>query len=137
MIDPTFNNTITVYNKHTDKSSGKTITTWKRTVLKECFFKAETATQLNGENLSMANSFICRIPENINFTEQYNGEEDKFTLRPDDIIVKGEVADEIKDVQGQRAENLLQKYKGFCFTVKAVSINTNMPYARHYRASGV
>jgi len=72
-------------------------------VLKECFFKAETATQLNGENLSMANSFICRIPENINFTEQYNGEEDKFTLRPDDIIVKGEVLDEIKDVQGQRA----------------------------------
>ena len=137
MIDPTFNKTITLYNKYVDKSGGKTVTTWKRTVLKECFFGTVTASQLNGENLSMANSFVCRIPENSDFTEYYKGEADKFTLKPDDIIVLGEIADEIKDVQGQRAADLLEKYKGYCFTVKSVSINTVSPYARHYRASGV
>lgn len=137
MIDPTFNQTITLYNKFAEKVNGKTKTVWNKTVLKNCFFGTEKATQLNGENLSMVNSFICRIPENVNFTEYYNGETDKFTLKPDDIIVKGEVSDEIKDIQGQRASDLLQKYKGFCFTVKAVSINTKLPFSKHYRASGV
>ena len=137
MIDLTFNQTITLYNKHIDKSNEKTITVWKRTVLEKCFFNTVTATQLKGETLSMANSFICRIPENSAFTEKYRGEVDRFTLKPEDIIVKGEVLDEIKDVSGQRAADLLGKYKGSCFTVKAVSINTHLPYLKHYRASGV
>ena len=137
MIDPTFNSTITLYNRYTDRSGDKAYTTWHRTVLKECFFKTETVTQLNGNSLSMADSYICRIPEDDRFTEEYMGLEGSFTLKPEDVIVLGEVDDEISDFKGKRIADLLQRYAGRSFTVKSVSINTKLPFARHYRAKGV
>ena len=137
MIAPTFQHTITLYNKCVDKVNNRSVTTWKRTVLNECYFGTETAKQLNGSTLSLASSYICRIPQNEAYTEVYKGESDKFTLKPDDVIVKGEVFDEISDIQGNRMTDLMQKYRGFCFTVRAVSDNTMLSYAPHYRASGV
>lgn len=137
MIDPTFQFTVTLYNKYVDKSGGRSVITWKRTVLHECYFGTETIKQLNGNVLQQANSFICRIPQNENYTDNYQGESNKFTLRPDDVIVKGEVFDEVGDTQGNRITDLLQKYKGKCFTMRSVSDNTILPYAPHYRASGV
>ena len=137
MTDPTFKFTVTLYNKYEDRSTGRTVTSWKRTVLKNCFFGTETARSLNGNILSLADSFVCRIPQSPNYTQDYRGERNSFTLRPGDVIVKGAAEDEIKDEQGHRIEDLLRKYKDISFTVKAVSDNTILPYAPHYRASGV
>ena len=137
MIDPTFNSTITLYNRYIDRSGEKALTTWHKTVLHECFFHTETISQLNGTTLSMADSYICRIPEDERFTEDYFGLDNTFTLKPEDIIILGEVDDIISDFKGNRIADLLQRYAGRSFTVKSVSINTKLPFARHYRARGV
>jgi hypothetical protein len=137
MIDPTFNKTITLYNRYVDKSGDKALTIWHRTVLHDCFFTTEAVTQLSGTSLSIADSYICRIPEDSRYTDDYKGIDGTFTLKPDDVIVCGEVDDNISDFKGSRISDLLQKYAGRSFTVKSVSINTHLPYARHYRAKGV
>lgn len=137
MIDNSFKFTITLYNKYVERLDGRNVTKWKRTVLNECYFGTETVKQLNGNVLSQADSFVCRIPQSKAYTDSFKGERDKFTLKPDDIIVKGNITDEIADVQGMRITDLMQKYKGSCFTVRAVSDNTLLEYAPHYRASGV
>ncbi len=133
----TFDSTITLYNRYTDRSGERAYTTWHRTVLHNCFFQTEAVTQLNGTTLSMADGYICRIPEDERFTEDYVGKEGSFTLQPEDVIILGEVDEEISDFKGKRVADLLQKYAGRSFTVKSVSINTKLPYARHYRARGV
>ena len=125
--------TVTVFNKY--KTVGKE-NAWKRTVLKNCYFGAETTKNLNGNVLSNENSFICRVPKNKAYTNKFNGESDKFTLAPGDVIVKGNVSDEIKDVSGNRITDLLQRYKGEAFTIKSFSDNTLLKYKPHYRVRG-
>lgn len=137
MIDPTFRFTITLYNRYTTLEEGRALVKWKRTVLRECYFGRQTVKQANGNTISQADEFICRIPENEAYIGDFGGEEDKFTLAPQDIIVKGAVDDEISDAQGKRSSDILNKYRGRAFTVRSVSDNTVLPFAGHYRASGV
>ena len=125
--------TVTVFNKYKNKANE---TSWKRTVLENCYFGAETAQKLNGNILSPGNSFVCRIPQNKGYTNKFNGEDNKFTLAPGDVIVKGKITDEIKDVSGSRITDLLQKYKGECFAVKSFSDNTLLRHKPHYRVRG-
>lgn len=127
MIDPTFKYTVTLYHQHKDEENPRAAPKWSRKVLKNCYFGTETVKQVNGNTLSMASSFVCRIPKDAN----------SIALSPGDIIVKGSVKDEIADVSGQRPSEFLNKYSGTAFTVRAVSDNTALPYASHYRASGV
>ena len=129
MINPTFNTTVTLYHqiKHIDDTTKRTVTEWKRSVHTECFYKVEKAEKLNGNTLSQASSYMVRIPFKGSFVEVADG----------DIIVKGAIPDELADVQGQRATDLLQKYKPGCFTVRTVSDNTKMPYGSHYKLTGV
>lgn len=136
-MSDTFIHTITLYNKYEDRSNGPTVTVWKKTVLNNCYFGAVSGKSLSDTTLSEQNSFVCRIPENNAFTEDYNGADNTFTLRPGDIIVKGDIAEEIADVKGIRASDLLSRYAGKSFVVKSVSINTVIPFDKHYRASGV
>ena len=125
--------TVTVFNKYKNNANE---TLWKRTVLENCYFGAETAQKLNGNILSSENSFVCRILKNKAYTDKFKGENNKFTLAPGDVIVKGNVTDEIKDVSGRRITDLLQKYKGECFTVKSFSDNTLLRHKPHYRVRG-
>lgn len=126
MIDPTFVFTVTVYHKFTDKSSGRTVTSWKRSVYKNCFFGTVSAENLSDTTLSPADSFVVRIPY-----------DKAIEILSGDIIVSGEVSDVIEDVSGSRSADLLAKYKGMAFTVKSVSANNVLTHARHIRASGV
>lgn len=137
MIDPAFKFTITLYNKYTHEVNGRNVTEWKRTVLNDCYFGTQTAKQVSGNTLSAADEFICRIPESKAFREDFCAEDGTFTLAPQDIIVKGAVDDEISEVQGQRYTDILNRYRGRAFAVRSVSVNTTLPYAAHYRASGV
>lgn len=126
MIDQAFVFTVTVYHKITDRSSGRTVTSWERTVYKNCFFGTVSAEALNGTTVTSADSFVVRIPHDTG-----------IVVCPGDVIVSGEVSDVIADVSGSRASDLVAKYKGNAFVVNSVSVNNILPYAQHIRASGV
>ena len=125
MINPTFKDTVTVYHQIKDKD--RPITTWKRSVYEECFFGAVDAESLSGNTLSDASTYIVRIPY----------EEKAIDIAKGDVVVKGEVIDEIVDVAGQRINDLLARYKPDAFTVRSVADNTKIPFAAHYKAVGV
>ena len=136
MINPTFNSTITLYSRHEDRSSGKTVVSWLCTVLKDCYFGTQAVESLNTGILNQANSYICRIPQNRNYRGEHTGEKGTFTIAPGDIVVCGEVSDAIADAQGQRDTDLLKKYAPNCFRVKTFSDNTKISEAAHYKLTG-
>lgn len=129
MIDPTFNETVTLYHqqKRYDDKTKRNVTEWTRSVHKECYFGTQDAQVLNGTTLSLASSYVVKIP--------HNGI--ALNVAPGDIIIKGDVSDVIEDVQGKRANDLLNKYKPDCFTIRTVSANTKIPEDAHYKLTGV
>ena len=91
---------------------------------------------------------ICRIRKNDAFLEKHewitkpNDEmSNYFTLAEGDIIVKGEVDDEIDEyTAGQRSTDLIAKYKKLqgCFEIKQWSNDTGGGRGNeHYFTSGV
>lgn len=132
----TFVYTVTIYNKYVDDSEAFPVERWKRTVLDNCYFGSVREEKQNNNSLVASNSFVCRIPKNKAYSDDFNGENDKFTLSPGDIIVKGNINDIIEDKSGRRTSDLINKYKGKIFTVDSVSDNTLLSYMPHYRAFG-
>lgn len=112
-----WDSTITLYNKYIDPLTQET--TWTRTVIGNCFWKNDSNNITVGDTVISASSTICRIPEQDNFLIRYdwcNKPSDQrgnyFTLGRGDIIIKGEVDDEIDErTKGHRATDLLNKYK--------------------------
>ncbi|MBO5060241.1 MAG: hypothetical protein J6C82_04940 [Clostridia bacterium] len=129
---PAFRFDVTIYNRH--KADGTT--TWKRTVISGCYFGTVSGTRLNGDTVSAADTYVCRIPKNMAYTGEYQGKEGTFTLSAGDIVVKGVAVDEISDIAGHRTADLLQKYKGRAFVVRSFSDNTVLRSCPHYRVSG-
>ena len=135
MIDSTFIDTITLYNHYTDDSD-KPRRKWGRIVLKNCYFGKVTGKNSANLSLTDADAYVCRIPKSSLYVNLYLGKEDTFSLAEGDVIVRGEVLDEISDTAGNRPADIIKKYNGNAFEVKNVSINTHLPFAQHYRASG-
>lgn len=135
MSIPTFIHTITLFNKVNDKSSGKTVVSWHKTILKDCYFGAVPGETQNDNTVSGNNTFICRIPKDEKYSSEYKGEKDKFTLAPGDVIIKGIIEEDVKDTVGNRISDLLNKYKE-SFIIKAFSDNTILAFEPHYRVSG-
>ena len=129
VINPTFNTTITLYHQHKyiDETTKQTVTEWKRSNHNECYYGTQKAESLNGNTLSQASSYIVRIP--------YNGT--SVEIAEGDIVICGDVADEIKDIQGKRVTDLIQKYKPDCFVVRTCTDNTKILYGAHYKLTGV
>lgn len=140
---------VTVYNKYTDPLTG--VVTWHRYVIDGGCFWQDRNEKIKIESAKLtitANGIICRIPENPNFRLKHiwvNIPNDEmgnyFTLSIGDIIVKGEVTDEIDEyTTGNRASDLLNKYKNLqgCMLIDELAINTGpgrgLP---HYHARGV
>ena len=119
--------TITVYHQSSKIENGKRIHRWSSIMLTGCFFDTQDAQALTGNTLSMASSYVVRIP--------FKGQ--RLDIVPGDIIVRGRVHDIIVDEQGKRATDLLQKYKPDCFTVRTVSDNTKIQRLAHYKLAGV
>lgn len=129
MINPTFCNTVTVYHqeKTVDEATKRNVIKWIRKVYHDCFFGTVTAQALNGTTLSVADSYIVRIPASASISP----------ISPGDIVIKGEVADEVSDVAGCRATDVLNRYKPNSFTVRAFSDNTKLKQGAHYKLTGV
>lgn len=137
--------TVTIFNKFTDKTTQ--IVRWYKTVVNGCFWK-NTGTYLKvDKTILQANSTTCRIRENANFLEKAEWQNvpndamsNYFTLSVGDIIIKGDVSDNIDEyITGYRSTDIIKKYEELnrCIVVKNVSINVgggrNNP---HYFVSG-
>lgn len=127
-MNPNYNQTITVYSKSKDEK-GKDA--WTRQVFQDCFFKASTGIASGGGsgtavNLYSKNVYVARIPEEAGNVQLHEG----------DIIVKGEVSEEITSSSPNTATELLKRYQPNAFRVTSFSDNTNFPVDGHYRAGG-
>lgn len=132
-----FNKTVTLYNKYINKSVTPNAIKWLRTVLTGVSLQYAAKEVMSGNTRVLANANILRVP----YTRRYRPPTDEanvgfyglpndimplyFTLSVDDIIVKGEVFDDISDASGNVLRN---KYKDRSFTVKAVSDNSFVVY---------
>lgn len=80
-----------------------------------------------------------RYVENYVFNELADVS-NRFTLNTGDIIVLGEVTDEIDDyVKGQRASDLIAKYKKLqgCIEIESFTIDTGISRCcEHYLVNG-
>ena len=128
---PWWNTTVTVYNRVEDAQTQ--LVRWYRTTVNRCFWKY-VGDKVSVNNVVLeTNNIICRIPKSDNFLEKYlwlqkpNDEKSNyFTLGPGDIIVKGEVEDEINEYQsGYRSTDLVSKYKALqgCMEIEEIAIN--------------
>lgn len=140
-----WNTTITVYNKFTDPQTK--VVKWYKTVVTGAFWKYIHEKVTIGQTTLETNSIICRIRKDERFLEKYewlqkpNDEmRDFFTLGKGDIIIKGEVDDEINEYQqGKRSTDLIAKYKELqgCMSIEECANNTGGGRGQeHYVARG-
>ena len=111
-----WNNTITVYHCIPEELSEK----WQRRVISGAFFKSTVTKTAQGTALSMANSFLARLPVGVKVQEG-------------DIIVAGNVKDEIGGAF--TIAKLLQKYKDRAFRIRHYSDNSHYNPA-HIKCEG-
>lgn len=126
--------TITIYNKFEDKQTN--VVTWFRTVVTDCFWTL-SGTKVTIGNVTLdSKSALCRIPKDTRFLEKKDWVkvpndqmQNYFTLSQGDIIVKGEVDDEINEyLSGKRSTDLLSKYREYqmCMEIQEYTVNTGL-----------
>ena len=133
--------TVTLFNKYED-SKGEV--TWYKTVLTGCFWKYETDYQRVDNATQMTKVLLCRVRKSSDFLENYVWEEESskdsyFTFNDGDILIKGEVEDTINEyTTGQRASDLLKKYKDRCAEITECRINVGAGrVCEHYLVRGI
>lgn len=137
--------TLTIYNQYKDPQTK--LISWYRNVVTGCFWK------YTGNKVTIAqveletNTTICRIPKDDRFLERYVWEalpndqmSNHFTLSPGDIIVKGEVEEEIDEkTSGKRSTDFIAKYKKLqgCIEIQSWADNTGIGRNdKHYYVVG-
>lgn len=119
-MNPNYVNTITVYR---NKNGA-----WSRTVLHKCFWKAKIETVQDGTNAKQVNSYTVRIPvESAGLG---------FVTSTNDIVVLGEIAEEITGKSPYTATEIMQRFKPDAFKITAFSDNTSCCVDKHYRLGG-
>lgn len=142
---PWWNTTITLYNHYIDNTTQ--LTTWYRTVIRNCFFQNEYDITVGGQTIGRSNSTVVRIPENYiykDYAQWATDGKDKlsnyFTLQQGDIIIRGEVDDVIDETKrGMFSSDIAEKYKrlGLCTLVQAYQNNTGGGRGTpHYKVIG-
>ena len=138
--------TVTIYNKFTDPQTQ--IVKWYKSVVNGTFWKYVGDKITVGKTVLETNNIICRIRKDDRFLEQYqwmnipnDKMKDYFTLGKGDIIVKGEVSDEVNEYQnGHRSTDLIAKYKDLqgCMSIERIAINVGAGRCdEHYYVKGI
>lgn len=138
--------TVTIYNKFTDPQTQ--IVKWYKSVVNGAFWKYVGDKITVGKTVLETNNIICRIRKDDRFLEQYqwmnipnDKMKDYFTLGKGDIIVKGEVNDEVNEYQnGHRSTDLIAKYKDLqgCMSIERIAINVGAGRCdEHYYVKGI
>lgn len=114
-----WDSTVTLYNRYEDPTTQ--LVTWYRTTLSDCFWKTNVLTTYDRTDSvrGYTNSIICRIPKSNDYYSAYewkrlnnNDRSNSFTLQTGDILVNGDVDDDINEyVKGQRSSDLVDRYK--------------------------
>lgn len=139
-----WNTTVTIYNKYEDPATRKI--TWYKYILHNCFWKYTGNKIVVGETTLETNNTLCRLPAHPEFLERHiwNDTQDKsmnFTLGIGDILIKGEIADEIDEyASGYRSSDILTKYKkyGECMSILQFADLTGAGrHPEHYYIRGV
>lgn len=147
-----WNETITIYNRYENKVTH--LVTWYRHVIPGCFWKNIGNKITIDNNVIETDTIICRIRKRDDFLPKYKWIElpnvsdtdepvkaDYFTLGRGDIIVRGEVEDEIIEYGTSlfKATNLIDKYKDIlgCMVISEVTINVDGDRGNeHYHIKG-
>ena len=138
--------TVTIYNKFQDPQTQ--LVRWYRTVVHNVFWKYVGDKVTIGKVSLETDNSICRIREDARFLPKFqwiqipNDEMvNYFTLAKGDIIIKGEVTDEINEYEsGHRATDIVAKYKELqgCITVEELAINIGAGRCNpHYFIKGI
>lgn len=121
-----WNNTITLFHRTEGKDAlGKSVVTWHRTVLQNCFYGQKLRQRINGLEIVSSDAHVVRIPAAA------VGE--GFAIGKGDIIVLGDAPEELAVNDSGRA--LKETYAGGCFTVSTATDNTRLPRTAHWYAS--
>lgn len=146
--------TVTIYNqvKCIDKITNKAFTIWRRRVLTGCSWRRSMQTLQVGTVQITSEDFIIKVPYSKLYVPYYEYEdmtadeqEQHFTGNAGDLIVRGEVADEIKwymadgtvGQEGITVTTLKEKYKGRILTVKEFQNNALDGFPlKHYQYIG-
>lgn len=134
---PFWNETITVYNKRMDCKNG--VTKWFVHVVEHCFWCAICSSEADGPGRSHRESVLVRVPYNRYYRtpQQWDLCPDGFTLRPGDLVFRGNVCVPIADIAGQRVNDRLNEMHPNCFTIRTVCDNANpSPVLKHLRIEG-
>ena len=141
-----WNTTITIYNRYEDKQTN--LVTWFRHKVDGAFWKYTGDKVVINNTVLETKNIICRIRKDDAFLEKHewiaipnDQMSNYFTLSQGDIIVKGEVADEINEyVSGKRSTDLKKKYKDLqgCLEIQEWSNNTGGGRGNeHYFVKGI
>ena len=128
-----WNVTVTIFNRYEDPLTN--LITWYKHIVNGCFWKYTGNKVTINETVLETNDIICRIRKDDAFLENYqwvNVPADEkpsyFTLSKGDIIVKGEVDDNINEYSsGTHSSDVIKKYKDLqgCMIVSEFTINTD------------
>ncbi len=133
-----WNQDITLYNRYEGKDGA---VKWYKSIVSGCFVKNIRSYIVSSGKGDAGSQNIIRIrksdkyipPEEWSETQYC---EHSFTLKGGDIVVIGNVSDNIDEYQkGNRSSDILQKYSTRCFVVGSVSVNDFGSLA-HYMISG-
>lgn len=139
--------TVTIYNRTEDKQTH--IVTWHKHIIDGVFWKyAGNKVDIDGVVLETNDVIVRMRRDDTHFMECYlwhelpNDQKPNFyTLQNGDIIVKGEVDDEIDEyTSGHRSTDLLDKYKDLqgCIEIQRVAINIGPGLGQeHYYVRGI
>lgn len=138
MLNPNYSHVITLYNRLKACDAGGQKDQWKRTVLKNCFYKSETVQLQDGTEVTKNNSYTVRIPASDEYHPYAVWKTDRkgFTVSEDDIVIHGECHEEITGEANSTATKILQAHKPDAFRVTSFSDNTAFPADKHYRLGG-
>ena len=136
--------TITIYNRIQDTTTSKV--TWSSCVLTECFWQYRNNVNYVNNVKMEVKDVICRIPKKENYTPletwktltEFDG---LFTLRNGDVIILGEVSDEVDEyTRGKHMTDVLNKYKEVNRAIQIESFTDDTGVglcAEHYKILGV
>lgn len=108
-----WNDTVTLYRRQTSlDESGKTVVSWTRELLENCFFCLTDKQFFDGQHVIRQPSFIVRIPATYDI------------FAKGDIVMKGDIEAETPDKTAANA-----------FTINVVHDNTKIAQTAHYYGS--
>lgn len=137
---------VTIYNRFEDPQTN--LVRWFRHSVDGTFWKYAGNKVVIGNTVLETKDIICRLRKDDKFLERHewislpnDKMADYFTLAQGDIIVKGDVEDEIDEyTSGKRSTDLKRKYKGLqgCLEIQEWTNNTGGGRGNeHYYVKGI